>query len=853
MNLKEIKNVLTETFNKELDYGKKRHIVFWYDEEGEFAEDIEELNLDNVRLLKLTENNSYTIKYEIEKVDKVSHFLIYAKMQKPSPRANYLLDILKYSTEFSTDKTTAIMRELGVKDDTLRGVFKKYLKFFNNKERYAAFTAFGLENYTEEKVDIGVASALCKLDICDIEGVLKALFAEELKEKNKYLEAIEKFGDIEVFWRLVEKYYGFNLADKNLEKLMIFFMVTNLDYTLEENIPRTWEQYISSKKPDCIVFIDHFMSHSIDSKIYDVLADKIEGKLNIEQYLKEWDIDNYIKCDVFKAFDKAIINKLVNQLLNDIEEYDKYSNIISARRTTHFFNNFEQEYEAINAAIELFKMKKNIGGFIRQHKAHEFIEKYTNEYYLVDKAYRRFYVAFDKCEDKETLMKLREKVENTYVNWFVDELSVKWSNAINDELKDTWSIPLVTMQKDFYNTFIKQHVSKGERVFVVISDALRYEAAKEFSDILNVERKGFTEIFTMQGAIPSYTKLGMASLLPSSKIEIDDKAEIIVDGINSAGTDNREKILSKYSENSVAIQYKDLVEMSRSEFRKTFNGKKLIYIYHNSIDARGDHAATEREVFNAVDEAFKELKTLVNDLINNVSASNIYITADHGFIYKRGSITESDKISKNVEDASAIKRRFIISDKKEDMEGTICFSMDYILGKDSGKYVTVPRGSNRFKVQGEGANFVHGGATLQEIVVPVIKFKNDRSKNSKADVKKVEVKLTNISRKITSAITYLEFFQTEKVEDKKIPLRLKIYFVDEEGNRISNENIIIADSKRAEPEQRSYKEKFTLRNIVYDKTKKYYLVMEDEEETVENIYEKIPFNIDIAISNDFGF
>ncbi len=853
MNLKEIKNVLTETFNKELYYGKKRHIVFWYDEEGEFAEDIDELNLDNVRVLKLTENNSYTIKYEIEKVDKASNFLIYAKMQKPSARTNYLLDILKYSTEFSTDKTTAIMRELGVKDDSLRGVFKKYLKFFNNKERYAAFEKLSLESYNEEKVDIAVLSALCKLDICDIEAVIKALFAEELKENNKYLEAIEKFGDIEAFWRLVEKYYGFNLEDKSLEKLMIFFMVTNLSYTLDEHIPKTWEPYVSPKKSDCIVFIDHFMSHSVDSKIYNVLADKFEGKLNIQQYIKEWDIDNYIKCDVFKAFDKAIINKLVDQLLNDIEEYDKYSQIIASRRTTHFFSNFEQEYEAINAIIELFKMKKNIGGIIRQHKAHEFIEKYTNEYYIVDKAYRRFYVAFDKSEDKETLIKLREKIENTYVNWFVDELSIKWSNAINDELKDTWSIPLIIQQKDFYNTFIKQHVSKGERVFVVISDALRYEAAKEFSDILNAHRKGFTEIFTMQGAIPSYTKLGMASLLPNSKIEIDDRAEIMVDDINSAGTDNREKILSKYSDEVVAIQYKALVEMSRSEFRKTFNGKKLIYIYHNSIDARGDHAATEREVFNAVDETFKELKTLVNDLINNNSASKIYITSDHGFIYKRGSITESDKTYKNVEDASVEKRRFIISDKKEDIEGTVCFSMDYILGKDSGKYVTVPRGSNRFKVQGEGANFVHGGAALQEIVVPVIKFKNDRSKNSKADIKKVEVKLTNISRKITSSITYLEFFQTEKVEDKKIPLRLKIYFADEEGNRISNENIIIADSKSTKPEERSYKEKFTLRNIVYDKTKKYYLVMEYEEETVENIYERIPFTIDIVISNDFGF
>jgi len=102
-------------------------------------------------------------------------------------------------------------------------------------------------------------------------------------------------------------------------------------------------------------------------------------------------------------------------------------------------------------------------------------------------------------------------------------------------------------------------------------------------------------------------------------------------------------------------------------------------------------------------------------------------------------------------------------------------------------------------------------------------------------------------------ITYLDFFQTIKVEDKKKPLRLKIYFADEEGNRLSNENIIIADSKSSKPEERTFKEKFVFKNMTYDKVKKYYLILEDEEESVENVYDKIPFTIDIAISNDFGF
>ena len=176
--------------------------------------------------------------------------------------------------------------------------------------------------------------------------------------------------------------------------------------------------------------------------------------------------------------------------------------------------------------------------------------------------------------------------------------------------------------------------------------------------------------------------------------------------------------------------------------------------------------------------------------------------------------------------------------------------MNYLLGKETNLRAIVPKGVIRYKVQGAGANYVHGGVSLQEIIIPVIKFKYIRKDEYKPT--KVEIKLTNISRKITNRITYLEFFQTEIVEDKKIPLRLKMYFTDEEGERISNENIIIADSRSEDPQNRTYREKFTLKDMAYDKTKKYYLILEDEEETVEKIYEKIPFVIDILFSDDFG-
>jgi len=92
-----------------------------------------------------------------------------------------------------------------------------------------------------------------------------------------------------------------------------------------------------------------------------------------------------------------------------------------------------------------------------------------------------------------------------------------------------------------------------------------------------------------------------------------------------------------------------------------------------------------------------------------------------------------------------------------------------------------------------------------------------------------------------------------KIEEKWIPVRLKAYLADEERNRISNENIIIADSRSKEFGDRTFKEKFTLKSGKYDKTKPYFLILADEEEKIDNAVQKIKFNIDLIFNQDFGF
>lgn len=847
MNLNEIRVFLKEIFSKPLSDGRKRHIVFWYDENKDFIEEIDTFDLDNIKVIKLTENNAFWAKYHIEKEDTTSNILIYSNMKKPEPQEDWLYDIFAYSEEFSTDRATVIMRELKVFEPSLKEVFESYNTFFKNKERIAAFKNLNIKEYSIEKVNIAVLAVLTKVKIMDFEEIIKAIIKDYLDEKHKIYEDIKKFGSLDVLWSLIEKYYGYSFEEKSLERFMAMLLITNMNETIKFELPKSYEPFISSKTTNCVVFINHFINNVKDNEYYDKMQELVAERMKIQKLLEGYDSETFVKCDSFEIIDKLILTRIIKLLKEGVDVYSQYVNLLSSRRKLHYYTKFKREYKAIKWAINLLNKKKELDSTIKTEDAYNMVKSYAKDYFYIDKAYRKFYYHYDNSKWQEELSDLKDIVENVYNNWYLQELSIKWNDALCN--LDSWRIEGLKYQDKFYHDNI--FYSK-EKVYVIISDGLRYESAEELNILLTNERKGKAELDYMQGVLPSYTKLGMAALLPNKSIEINDKYDVLVDGINSNGTENRNSILNLHNEKSLAISYDNLMEMKSGDIAKKFKGLDCVYIYHNTIDARGDHAGTEKEVFGATENAFREIIALVNKLVNRVSASNIIITSDHGYLYKRSAMQESNKLSGIKLDDGEDNRRFLLTSKNEDVEGTINFSMDYLLGEGSNKYVITPKGTTRFKVQGAGANYVHGGSMLQEIVVPVIKFKNDRSNSSINDIRKVKISLTSITRKITNPIIFLDFFQDEMLQDKVLSQRIKCYFVDEEGNRISNENIVIGDSRSENPAERTYREKFVLKSIPYDKTKQYFLVMQDEEDP-NGYYERIAFNIDIAIVDDFGF
>ena len=277
----------------------------------------------------------------------------------------------------------------------------------------------------------------------------------------------------------------------------------------------------------------------------------------------------------------------------------------------------------------------------------------------------------------------------------------------------------------------------------------------------------------------------------------------------------------------------------------------MVYIYHNAIDAVGDQAVTEDQVFEACEQAVLELEKLVHRIVNDLSGANIIITSDHGFIYSYKPLDESDKAEKSFVSGNILEldRRYILADSECRSDYLLSVPMTHVNSDLKG---FTPPEYIRIKKQGGGMNYVHGGMSLQECVVPVIEFKNLRASSKRfVETKKAELQLISQSRKVSNSIFSLDFYQKEAVGGKITATTYEIFMADVSSVVVSDKKIIIADKTSKNGSERVFRIRLTLKSMDFKKTEIYYLTV--MEKGTANIIEKIEFTIDIAFVNDFDF
>ena len=835
LNLKQIIDRLNAEFT-----GETRKLVFWYDDKAEFAEDMETVELQNAKIYYLQPDNQFYTKYFLERVDKTTNYLIYAPFPKPDVRDNHLEDTMLYSRRFFADRASLLSVDLGI-EEKYKPVIEKHIKFFANKERTQRFYDLEIENFNEENILVGLLSAVCKARTCSFEEVVRIVLTDGELVDNAFLQEFEKYDLLSAFWQLCEQHFGYTDTKPSLERLLVTLFVTYTGRYVQAELPAAWKSFVSYKSGNIIAFLDSLMNSVLYRDKYDALSAHVAKGLNVFSAFAGMRVDDLVECDTFLAVDQVLVKWLIGRLVSEdigaIVNGFTIPEFCEKRSKMHFGRKTGKTYQLLSSAYSMVKEADyHVADGLKP-----VIDRYLAADYNMDQQYRKFYYYYDQLESTESFEPLRELVENIYTNEYLACLLPAWNAGIQQDA----AFSAIPLQREFYNTNLRY---TKERTVIIISDAMRYEVGQELFARMQDDPKCTAKLSVQLSVLPSYTRLGMAALLPHKTLEMTDDFQVLADGILCDNLAGRQQVLQSYNPDSVCVQFDDIKNLKVAELRDVLTKRQIIYVYHNQIDARGDKANTEDEVFHACEEAVQEIMDLIHRISVSGNTYHFIVTADHGFIYKRDKLTESDKISGKSADKAFINRRFIVSKAALEDDGIDHMSMGRVLGNEDSKVVSYPVSSNVFKVAGGGANYVHGGSSPQEMLVPVLEFKMERGH---METKNAEIALVSIVHKITNLITSMDFIQSDAVSDTVKAAKYRIFFLSEDNEKISNENSYVADSREENAQKRIIRMRFTFKNKKYDKDKQYYLVVYDEESGLEQWRQ--PVIMDIAFADDFGF
>lgn len=859
MDLDDIIKDLNNRFAQELPEFYKRRLIFWKDEDGEFKDDINGISLDKAIVLSLDETNNFTVKKLLTVDDTTSNYLVYCPFAYDDLEDDWLLNLELYSEVFRADLVSIYLDEIGldVRPDFIKFV-KEHRKFFNAKDRRSSIKNFRREISNLPNFHLALMASICNNSDLSYEKIIKKVILEGFdKDNNDIYQKFLTYGEDQAFWYLVNKsvgYYGGE--DPSIENLFTHMALTALTRTLPVEYLRGLEDFISNQHESrCYDLMAEWIMEDGKENLENLLS-YVENKIYLRDRLKEAPIEDLVDAEIFPCTNEVILKKLMTDINNHVIDVGLIIKTEDKRKTLAWYKDYAPYYNCLRQLAKMEDFSKNHASGFHIMEAKKLWENYTKDYYKMDTAYRLYHIAFDKALNRanenldDHIKQVTEIAEGLYSHWFLGELGDNWAKAAGNELRDYGHILGIDQQVDFYRHRVE---GADSRVYVIISDAFRYELAVELAEDLRLETQSRVELSSCQAIFPTITKFGMAALLPHKELKIEQVSngnlQIRADG-ESTEANNRQKVLQNRNPKSVALKYKDILPMKRSERQDLVKGMEVVYIYHDRVD-EASHIS-DRQVFPACLDAIDEIKNIVRIIRNEFGGTRVFVTADHGFLYTNLPLNEDSKVDKTSPSEKDVEvgRRYLITKKGTDV--------DYLMPVkfiDENYDAFSPRESVRIKKKGGGLNFVHGGISLQEMVVPVIDYHYLRSNSlayrtnrEKYDTKPVDIDLLSSSRKITNMIFSLNFYQKEAIGPNRRSASFILYFIDSDGMEISDKARIIADRKSENLQNRSFRCDFNLKSRNYDKRESYYLVIEDESGL--RIPQKEVFQIDIAMDID---
>ena len=773
---------------------ERHRIIFWYDAKQELRSEFDALELPDIEKLELV-NNEFGVKYHLLREAPEQKFLLYHEGPQPEYLDNWLLDVQLAQGEFRTDQVGLWLSELELSLEFAE-VIQADEEFFKAVKRKD-----GLKRLLKPDDTPGMVR-LKMLGVCAgaeprLDTVLESLLAELSEDRDEKFKLIARCGLDTFLWEQMKRTYGYQSDSPGIRDFVIELFKSCYAMGTDGQV------LLSS---DSLVFLRRWKDSRQYEASFESLSDGCADLLGIEQDLNNRDFRTLFDLDYFRLIDLKIISELVRQVVGRTVSTGDVALWVRQRRQGHWYQGYRHLYEAVDYAAQFVHMLDE--ATLEMESMADAIERYSSSWFRLDQLYRKYNYHVRGSGQSSLMGPLTEQIENLYSNNYLLKLNDRWQVYV--DAANRWYVPSVLLQKEFFNRCVQPFLNKDKKVYVIISDALRYEIGDELLSLIRQEDRFDASLEPALSMLPSYTQLGMAALLPNKALGLadNDTGAVDVDGQSSQGTANRIKILDQaIKQRAKALRAEELMSLNKDDCRALVRDHDVVYIYHNLIDKTGDSRDSEERVFNAVEDTLQELIKVIKKLAS-ANASNLLLTSDHGFIYQNRVLEESDFSSAAVEGEQILfrNRRFVMGKGMKQVPELRAFKSEE-LGLAGSMEVHIPKSINRLRVKGAGNRFVHGGASLQEVVIPVVRI----NKKRKSDISSVEVDiLRGGTSVITSGQLALVFYQTEPSTEKVQPRILRAGLYTQDGELISDSHDLVFDLVSDNPRERELQVRFVL-------------------------------------------
>ena len=737
-------------------------------------------------------NNWFTIKYRLDHEWADKHIVLYVDRFSPldqvPPRDDFpLMDVLAANMAFCPENYLAFMQEHHITNAKLATFVQDNLQLLQTDKMVRMLQPYYDEgtftkdvgtravvtNFLRQTTLLGWDEIIIRMLSLRQEGGQKRVddFYYKLRKARQVKEGVDQ--------KLMEV-FGTTYDDNTVDKVMKLVQMMKYNAITQNLVPVGADHYHSSLRINDAAQLQQLnrifevaLNSPKLSTAFKQTIDTLGSDVHDDDLIKWYGTEanyNYLP----QALCVPILHKLiVDDLPYDPERVMERTEMLMLRQSDSEELR-DAEHFCITAS-RYYQVAAEIGS-VTLDSPDDYVAQYRKQYFSLDQLYRLTLAAYYHISPTSVLYDTAQEAK-----LLIDQHYAKLCHLINLEwthcLMETngWKSITLPRQHDFYNDCVRPVQKK---VCVIVSDALRYEVAEELvRELAKTRHKA--RLDAMLAMLPTETKYDKPSLLPHASLSLygtEGEQRMCVDHKVLDATQKRSAQLQSYRAESVCVTYEEVAQYVATENRETFKNS-LVYIFHNTIDDLG-HDASGKQVVEGCQRAVEELSTLVKKVLGSYNVTEVYVTADHGFLFNDMPFAEKDKVKVD-EECLEKKSRYYLTTSGEKVSQVAKFALSDVSGMDNvgHLYVAVPEGTNRLAAPSGGYAFAHGGAALQEVIVPLVVCSQERQDTKQA------VGVVLLSRRLSVVSSRLRFqlLQTQRVnmEQKARTVTVALYVGDQ--------------------------------------------------------------------------